>query len=55
MKVLWRMVISRNDVASCMQVLRSLDAYVDGEVHHPVAAKRIVAHLDWSRRCGMKA
>ena len=38
----------------CMAVARVLQAYLDGEVDETVA-RRVGAHLDVCRRCGMKA
>ncbi len=55
MKELWRMIVPRDDVASCMQVLRRLDAYLDGQLEDRTMARRIAAHLDVCERCGMKA
>lgn len=37
-----------------MAVTRVLQAYLDGEVDHDTA-RRVGAHLDVCRRCGMKA
>lgn len=55
MKRLVPMVRSNNDMANCIEVLRKLDAYLDGEISEPRTARRIAAHLDVCRRCGMKA
>jgi len=38
----------------CMAVARVLQAYLDGEVDEGVA-RRVGAHLELCRRCGMKA
>ena len=38
----------------CMEVARVLQAYLDGEVDERTA-RRVGAHLDVCRRCGMKA
>lgn len=55
MRALLRMFVPRYDVASCIQVLRRLDAYLDGQVEDARMARRIAAHLDVCARCGMKA
>lgn len=55
MKGLLRMVRSTDDMASCIEVLRDLDAYLDGQISDQRTARRIAAHLDVCRRCGMKA
>ncbi len=55
MRRLLRMVVPRDDVASCIEVMRQLDAYLDGQLEDPVTARRIAAHLDVCERCGMKA
>jgi len=55
MKALLRMVRSTDDMASCIEVLHNLDAYLDGEINDQRTARRIAAHLDVCRRCGMKA
>lgn len=55
MKALLRMVRSTDAMASCIEVLHNLDAYLDGEITDQRTARRIAAHLDVCRRCGMKA
>ena len=55
MKGLWRMIRSTDDAASCMEVIRKLDAYLDGQIHDELTARRIAAHLDICRRCGLEA
>lgn len=50
----WRAMIAGNDVASCMQVTRVLQAYLDGEVDE-VTARRVSRHLEICRRCGLEA
>lgn len=56
MKV-WRRIKRSNpsDVASCAEVMRSLQSYLDGEVKDELSARRIAAHLEVCRRCGMEA
>lgn len=55
MKALWRMIRSTDDVASCMEVIRKLDAYLDGEIRDELTARRIAAHPEACRRCGLEA
>lgn len=55
MKGLWRMIRSTDDVASCMEVLRKLDAYMDGQIPDERTARRIAAHLEVCGRCGLEA
>jgi anti-sigma factor RsiW len=38
-----------------MEVIRKLDAYLDGQIPDEVTARRIAAHLDVCRRCGLEA
>ncbi|MEV6055825.1 anti-sigma factor [Streptomyces sp. NPDC052107] len=39
---------------NCMQVARVLQAYLDGETDE-VTARRVAAHLEDCRRCGLQA
>jgi anti-sigma factor RsiW len=39
---------------SCMRVVRVLQSYLDGEVDE-ATARRVAAHLEVCRRCGMSA
>lgn len=39
---------------NCMQVARVLQAYLDGETDE-ITARRVAAHLEDCRRCGLKA
>jgi anti-sigma factor RsiW len=39
---------------NCMQVVRILQAYLDGQVDE-VTARRVSAHLEDCRRCGLEA
>lgn len=55
MKALMRMVGSSDDMASCIEVIRNLDAYLDREIRDQGAAERIASHLEVCRRCGMRA
>lgn len=52
---LMRMVRSTDDMASCLDVLRNLDSYLDHEILDQRAARRIASHLEVCRRCGMRA
>ena len=40
---------------SCRQVGRSLQAFLDNEVHDPDHAARLQGHLDACRDCGLEA
>ncbi len=42
------------ETASCMQVMAVLQAYLDGQVDERTA-RRVAAHLDACRRCGLEA
>ncbi len=42
------------EMASCMQVMRVLQSYLDGEIDE-VTARRVANHLDACRRCGLEA
>lgn len=41
-------------MASCMQVMRVLQSYLDGQTDE-VTARRVANHLDACRRCGLEA
>ena len=51
---MWRAFIGTPDVASCMEVARVLQAYLDGEVDDRTA-RRVRHHLELCRRCGLEA
>lgn len=51
---LWRRVHGSAEIASCREVGRVLQTYLDGELARR-AARRITRHLDLCRRCGMEA
>lgn len=55
MRDLWRVATSRRDLASCLRVIRELDAYLDGEIADRLTSVRIASHLDICRRCGLEA
>jgi anti-sigma factor RsiW len=42
------------EMASCMQVMRILQSYLDGHTDE-VTARRVANHLDACRRCGLQA
>jgi anti-sigma factor RsiW len=42
------------EMASCMQVMRVLQSYLDGHTDE-VTARRVANHLDACRRCGLEA
>ena len=44
----------RGDEASCREVSRALQAYLDGHVDE-VTARRVARHLEACRRCGLEA
>ncbi len=52
MRIWWR---SNSDaMASCREVGRVLQAYLDGQVDE-LTAQRVSAHLEACRRCGLEA
>lgn len=51
---LWRRIHGSAEIASCREVGRVLQTYLDGELDQ-LAASRITRHLDLCRRCGMEA
>ena len=42
------------EMASCRQVIRVLQAYLDGQTDE-LTARRVANHLDACRRCGLEA
>jgi anti-sigma factor RsiW len=42
------------DMAGCMQVMRVLQSYLDGQTDE-VTTRRVANHLDACRRCGLEA
>ena len=50
----YRRMRGSRDVASCMQVGKALQSYLDGHVDD-LTAGRVARHLELCRRCGMKA
>ncbi|MFN2503452.1 MAG: anti-sigma factor [Acidimicrobiales bacterium] len=44
----------RADEASCREVSRALQAYLDGHIDE-VTARRVARHLEACRRCGLEA
>ena len=51
---LWRRMHGDADIASCRQVGRNLQTYLDGHADE-LSARRIAHHLERCRRCGMEA
>ena len=49
-----RRFLGTRDMASCMQVMRLLQSYLDGQTDE-VTARRVANHLDACRRCGLEA
>lgn len=50
----WRSMVGTKDMASCMEVSRLLNAYLDQEIDD-ITARRIGRHLEVCRRCGLEA
>lgn len=50
----WRRMRPVSDVASCREVGRVLQSYLDGHVDE-LTARRVARHLEMCRRCGMEA
>jgi len=50
----WRRMRGNKEIASCMEVGRALQAYLDGHVD-TVTARRVARHLEMCRRCGLEA
>ncbi len=50
----WRRHRAPADVASCREVGRVLQSYLDGHVDD-LTARRVARHLEMCRRCGMEA
>ena len=53
MKILGRLIPTRNQM-SCHQVGKVLQSYLDDELD-PDAARKVAAHLEDCRRCGLEA
>ena len=51
---MWQRMWGSPDVASCREVGRLLQSYLDGRLDDR-AARRVARHLDLCRRCGMVA
>jgi anti-sigma factor RsiW len=47
-------MLGSKEMASCVQVMRVLQPYLDGHTDE-VTARRVAKHLDACRRCGMEA
>lgn len=54
MKILGRLVGTPQQQQSCRQVRRLLQSFLDGELDDD-GARRVSAHLDDCRRCGLEA
>lgn len=50
----WRRARTGREVATCREVGRVLQAYLDGHVDE-LTARRVARHLEMCRRCGMEA
>jgi hypothetical protein len=54
-KLPWvRKMVGSPEVASCLEIGRQLQSYLDGHVDD-LTATRLSRHLELCRRCGMKA
>ena len=49
-----RRVRGTKEMASCLQVMRVLQSYLDGHTDE-VTARRVANHLEACRRCGLEA
>lgn len=49
-----RRMLGSKEMASCLQVMRVLQSYLDGHTDE-VTARRVANHLEACRRCGMEA
>ena len=54
MKARPRRMWGTKEMASCMQVMRVLQSYLDGHTDE-VTARRVTEHLEACRRCGLEA
>ena len=54
MKAKPRRLRGTKEMASCMQVMRVLQSYLDGQTDQ-LTARRVANHLDACRRCGLEA
>jgi anti-sigma factor RsiW len=50
----WRRARPGRDAATCREVGRVLQSYLDGQVDE-LTARRVARHLEMCRRCGMEA
>lgn len=50
----WRRMRGSRDEASCHEVARVLQSYLDGNVDE-LTARRVARHLEICRRCGLEA
>ncbi len=49
-----RLMWGTKEMASCMEVMRVLQSYLDGQTDE-VTARRVSKHLEACRRCGLEA
>ncbi len=54
MSTWWRRMRGSQEVASCLEVGRVLQSYLDGHVDE-LTARRVARHLELCRRCGLEA
>ena len=50
----WRAMRGSREVASCRQVAKALQSYLDGALD-AASARRVARHLEMCRRCGLEA
>lgn len=43
-----------SDTATCAEVMKHLQSYIDGEMRDEITARRVAAHLEMCRRCGLE-
>lgn len=48
-----RRIVGSKEMASCLQVMRVLQSYLDGHTDE-LTARRVANHLEACRRCGME-
>lgn len=51
---MWQRLFGTPSIASCREVTRALQTYLDGHVDQ-ASSRRIHAHLELCRRCGLEA
>jgi anti-sigma factor RsiW len=54
MKQKRRRLVGTRETASCMQAMKVLQSYLDGQTDD-VTTRRVASHLEVCRRCGLEA